>query len=173
MSGKAEQKSFTTPDETRSFDYGALDLLQIGGAEIGFKLTLQPGWRWSGSCQAAGFKHRAVRGTPLPVPRGRDAARGDGRRRRVRRPARRRHRAAPGPRRLGGRGRAGRGGGLVRRQQHTPAATPAVGQDTVDLPRPLGGQYVRGRVPDARQPYQPVPEGEAGRAWPVRGRTRS
>ena len=46
MSGKAEQKSFTTPDETRSFDYGALDLLQIGGAEIG-GLTLQPGWRWS------------------------------------------------------------------------------------------------------------------------------
>src|SRR5436853_4092833 len=46
MSGKAEQKSFTTPDETRSFDYGALDLLQIGGAEIG-RLTLQPGWRWS------------------------------------------------------------------------------------------------------------------------------
>ncbi|MGH3179048.1 MAG: hypothetical protein ACRDPF_34860 [Streptosporangiaceae bacterium] len=42
MSGKAEQKSFTTPDETRSFDYGALDLLQIGGAEIG-RLTLQPG----------------------------------------------------------------------------------------------------------------------------------
>jgi hypothetical protein len=46
MSGKAEQKSFTTPDETRGFDYGALDLLQIGGAEIG-RLTLQPGWRWS------------------------------------------------------------------------------------------------------------------------------
>jgi hypothetical protein len=27
MSGKAEQKSFATPDETRTFDYGALDLL--------------------------------------------------------------------------------------------------------------------------------------------------
>ena len=26
--------------------YGTLDLLQIGGAEIG-RLTLQPGWRWS------------------------------------------------------------------------------------------------------------------------------
>ena len=26
--------------------FGALDLLQIGGAEIG-RLTLQPGWRWS------------------------------------------------------------------------------------------------------------------------------
>ena len=46
MTGKAEQKSFEAPDETRGFDYGALDLLQIGGAEIG-RLTLQPGWRWS------------------------------------------------------------------------------------------------------------------------------
>jgi hypothetical protein len=46
MSGKAEQKSFGTPDETRAFERGALDLLQIGGAEIG-RLTLQPGWRWS------------------------------------------------------------------------------------------------------------------------------
>ena len=46
MSAKAEQKSFAAPDETRAFDYGALDLLQIGGAEIG-RLTLQPGWRWS------------------------------------------------------------------------------------------------------------------------------
>ncbi len=34
------------PDETRAFGHGALDLLQIGGAEIG-RLTLQPGWRWS------------------------------------------------------------------------------------------------------------------------------
>ena len=25
MSGKAEQKSFVTPDETRAFDYGALE----------------------------------------------------------------------------------------------------------------------------------------------------
>jgi hypothetical protein len=46
MNGKAEQKSFAAPDETRAFDYGALDLLQIGGGEIG-RLTLQPGWRWS------------------------------------------------------------------------------------------------------------------------------
>src|SRR5690242_10598723 len=46
MSGQAEQKSFTTPDETRGFDHGALDLRQIGGAEIG-RLTLQPGWRRS------------------------------------------------------------------------------------------------------------------------------
>jgi quercetin dioxygenase-like cupin family protein len=68
MSGKAEQKSFTTPDETRSFDYGALDLLQIGGAEIG-RLTLQPGWRWSDHvkplagtelCQAPHFQYHVA-----------------------------------------------------------------------------------------------------------------
>jgi hypothetical protein len=46
MTGKAEQKSFEAPDETRTFENGAVDLLQIGGAEIG-RLTLQPGWRWS------------------------------------------------------------------------------------------------------------------------------
>ena len=46
MTGKAEQKTFETPDETRTFENGALDLLQIGGAEIG-RLTLRPGWRWS------------------------------------------------------------------------------------------------------------------------------
>src|SRR5579859_2868515 len=46
MTAKAEQKSFTTSDETREFERGALDLLRIGGAEIG-RLTLQPGWRWS------------------------------------------------------------------------------------------------------------------------------
>ncbi len=42
----AEQKSFSTPDETRTFERGQVDLLHIGGSEIG-RLTLQPGWRWS------------------------------------------------------------------------------------------------------------------------------
>lgn len=46
MTSIAEQKTFEAPDETRTFEYGTLDLLQIGGAEIG-RLTLQPGWRWS------------------------------------------------------------------------------------------------------------------------------
>ena len=46
MTAKAEQKNFTASDETREFEYGTLDLLRIGGAEIG-RLTLQPGWRWS------------------------------------------------------------------------------------------------------------------------------
>ena len=46
MTAKAEQKSFAAADETREFERGALDLLLIGGSEIG-RLTLQPGWRWS------------------------------------------------------------------------------------------------------------------------------
>jgi hypothetical protein len=46
MTAKAEQKSFAASDETREFERGTLDLVRIGGAEIG-RLTLQPGWRWS------------------------------------------------------------------------------------------------------------------------------
>jgi len=46
MAGTAEQKNFDAPDETRTFERGALHLITIGGADIG-RLTLQPGWRWS------------------------------------------------------------------------------------------------------------------------------
>jgi len=42
----AEQKTFAAPDETRTFPHGKVDLITIGGSEIG-RLTLQPGWRWS------------------------------------------------------------------------------------------------------------------------------
>ena len=45
-SAVAELKSFGSADETRTFELGTVDLLRIGGAEIG-RLTLQPGWRWS------------------------------------------------------------------------------------------------------------------------------
>ena len=44
MAAQAEQKSFETPDETRTFEFGDVRLVKIGGADIG-KLTLQPGWR--------------------------------------------------------------------------------------------------------------------------------
>lgn len=46
MTQTTEHKSFTTPEETRSFERGKVELLTVGGAEIG-RLTLQPGWRWS------------------------------------------------------------------------------------------------------------------------------
>jgi quercetin dioxygenase-like cupin family protein len=41
-----EQKAFANPDETRTFERGLLELLNIGGGVVG-RLTLQPGWRWS------------------------------------------------------------------------------------------------------------------------------
>ena len=70
MTENAEQKSFHTPDETRSFDFGEVDLLSIGGSEIG-RLTLRPGWRWSSHvkplagtdlCEAPHFQYH-VQGT--------------------------------------------------------------------------------------------------------------
>ena len=42
----AEQRRFDEPDEPRTFPYGKVDLVKIGGSEIG-RLTLEPGWRWS------------------------------------------------------------------------------------------------------------------------------
>lgn len=42
----AQWKDFARPDETRRFEKGAIDLLQVGGGTIG-RLVLQPGWRWS------------------------------------------------------------------------------------------------------------------------------
>ncbi|NYJ02624.1 hypothetical protein HNR19_003322 [Nocardioides thalensis] len=46
MTQATEHKSFATPEETRSFERGKVELVTVGGAEIG-RLTLQPGWRWS------------------------------------------------------------------------------------------------------------------------------
>jgi hypothetical protein len=66
----AEQKSFATPDETRTFENGVVDLIDIGGSQIG-RLTLQPGWRWSDHvrpiagtdlCEAPHFQYH-VQGT--------------------------------------------------------------------------------------------------------------
>ena len=70
VTAHAEQKSFGTPDETRTFDRGTLDLLRVGGADIG-RLTLEPGWRWSDHvkplagtdlCEAPHFQYH-VQGT--------------------------------------------------------------------------------------------------------------
>ena len=70
MTASAEQKSFEAPDEPRGFELGQLDVLTIGGSEIG-RLTLQPGWRWSDHvrpiagterCEAPHFQYH-VQGT--------------------------------------------------------------------------------------------------------------
>jgi hypothetical protein len=41
-----EHRSYATPDDVREFPHGRLEIVKVGGAEIG-RLTLQPGWRWS------------------------------------------------------------------------------------------------------------------------------
>ena len=43
---KAESKNVSKPDETRKFERGQMDLVNIGGGVVG-KATFQPGWRWS------------------------------------------------------------------------------------------------------------------------------
>jgi mannose-6-phosphate isomerase-like protein (cupin superfamily) len=43
-----EKKSFTKPDDKRSFDNGQIEVLTVGETTIG-RTTLQPGWKWSKS----------------------------------------------------------------------------------------------------------------------------
>jgi hypothetical protein len=43
---ESEAKSFNTPDETRTFDKGKVDLLKLSGGVVGLGV-LQPGWKWS------------------------------------------------------------------------------------------------------------------------------
>jgi hypothetical protein len=41
-----EHVSFGSPDEVRKFPHGRVEIVKVGGAEIG-RLVLEPGWRWS------------------------------------------------------------------------------------------------------------------------------
>jgi hypothetical protein len=41
-----EARDFRSPDETRSPDKTLVELLTVGGGQIG-RYTFQPGWRWS------------------------------------------------------------------------------------------------------------------------------
>lgn len=65
---KIEVKSFDTPDETRTFNKGKLDLVTIGGKTIG-RATFKPGWKWSESvkplvktesCEAPHFQYHVA-----------------------------------------------------------------------------------------------------------------
>jgi hypothetical protein len=67
---KLEVKSFSKPDEVRTFDKGKVELIKVGGAVIGLA-TFQPGWKWSEavkpiakteSCEAPHFQYQ-VSGT--------------------------------------------------------------------------------------------------------------
>ena len=41
-----EHRSYSEPDEVREFPHGKVEIVKVGGAEIG-RLILEPGWRWS------------------------------------------------------------------------------------------------------------------------------
>ena len=41
-----QAKSFARPEETRSFQNGKVDLVELAGNKVG-RTHLEPGWRWS------------------------------------------------------------------------------------------------------------------------------
>lgn len=43
---KAEMKNVGSPDETRKFANGKIDLVNVGGGSVGLA-TFEPGWKWS------------------------------------------------------------------------------------------------------------------------------
>jgi hypothetical protein len=64
----AERKNLKSPDETRTFEKGKVELVQIGGGTVG-RLTLEPGWKWSKHvkpiagtewCEAPHFQYHAA-----------------------------------------------------------------------------------------------------------------
>ena len=65
-SKNAEYKNLSSPDETRTFPHGKLEIVNIGQGTVG-RLTLEPGWRWSkhvkpiagtGWCEAPHFQYQ-------------------------------------------------------------------------------------------------------------------
>ncbi len=43
-----QKRTFSQPDETRTFEKGKVELVTLGGVTFG-RATLQPGWKWSTS----------------------------------------------------------------------------------------------------------------------------
>ena len=43
-----QKKNFSSPDETRTFDKGKIEVVTIGDFKLG-RSTFQPGWKWSTS----------------------------------------------------------------------------------------------------------------------------
>jgi hypothetical protein len=63
----AEKATLSQPTETRTFEKGKLELVEIGGGTVG-RLTLEPGWKWSSHvkpvagtelCEAPHFQYHA------------------------------------------------------------------------------------------------------------------
>jgi hypothetical protein len=64
----AEHKRLDTSDDVRTFAHGRVDLVHIGGGDVG-RLTLAPGWKWSNDvkplagtewCEAPHFQYHAA-----------------------------------------------------------------------------------------------------------------
>jgi hypothetical protein len=65
---RTEHKTFSRPDEVRTFPHGKAEILAVGGAEVG-RLVFEPGWRWSSdvkplagtsSCEAPHFQYHVA-----------------------------------------------------------------------------------------------------------------
>lgn len=61
-----ERKNVDTPDETRKFERGQIDVVNIGGGTVG-RAHFEPGWKWSNDvkpiagtdlCQAPHFMYQ-------------------------------------------------------------------------------------------------------------------
>lgn len=46
--GDIQARSLGSPDETRTFDRGRVEVANVGGSSVG-RITLEPGWRWQES----------------------------------------------------------------------------------------------------------------------------
>ena len=44
--GGMQGKNLNSPDETRSFDHGKMEVVELGNVTVG-RATFEPGWRWS------------------------------------------------------------------------------------------------------------------------------
>jgi len=63
-----EHRNFAAADEVREFGHGRLELLHVGGSDIG-RVVLEPGWRWSEDvkpiagtelCEASHFQYQVA-----------------------------------------------------------------------------------------------------------------
>jgi len=43
---QSEMKNLNSPDETRTFDRGSIEVVNIGGGTVG-RARFEPGWKWS------------------------------------------------------------------------------------------------------------------------------
>ena len=82
----AEKKSLNAPDETRQFEHGQIEVVNIAGGTVG-RFTAQPGWKWSNDvkpiagtdlCQAAHFLYQVSGRMTVKMADGTEAQSGPG-----------------------------------------------------------------------------------------------